>query len=89
MAKTVTDMAEVIKQHPIRIIIKKNFRGNLHTGTVTIYNNKHELCWIDYEDGDNEELYHKQVTQFKCTNSLDRARTRFTRSALANFVTKI
>ena len=89
MAKTVNEIAEGTNQHPIGTNIRKNFKGKLYTGTVTRYNDEHKLYWIDYEDGDSEELYQKKVDQYKCTKSPDHARTRFTRSALANFITKI
>ena len=89
VAKTVIEIAEGTNQHPIGTIIRKNFKGKLYTGTVTRYNEEHKLYWIDYEDGNSEELYHKKVDQYKCTTSPDQARTRFTRSALANFITKI
>ena len=54
MVKTVTEIAKEINQHPISTIIKKNFQGKLHTGTVTRYDDEHKLYWIDCEDGDSE-----------------------------------
>ena len=89
VAKTVIEIAEGTNQHLIGTIIRRNFKGKLYTGTVTRYDEEHKLYWIDYKDGDSEELYHKKVDQYKCTKSPDRAGTRFMRSALANFITKI
>ena len=89
VAKTVIEIAEGTNQHLIGTIIRRNIKGKLYTGTVTRYDEEHKLYWIDYEDGDSEELYHKKVDQYKCTKSPDRAGTRFMRSALANFITKI
>ena len=61
---TTTTAAAAARQHPIGTIIRKNFKGKLHTGTVTRYDDEHKLYWIDYEDGDSEELSHKKVDQF-------------------------
>ena len=67
---TTTTTTAAAKHHPIGTIIRKNFKGKLHTGTVTRYNDEHKLYWIDYEDGDSEELSHKKVDQFT-TGAMD------------------
>ena len=67
---TTTTAAAAARQHPIGTIIRKNFKGKLHTGTVTRYDDEHKLYWIDYEDGDSEELSHKKVDQFT-TGAMD------------------
>ena len=43
VAKTVTAIGEENNQYPIGTIIKKKFRGKLHTGTVTRYDDQHQL----------------------------------------------
>ena len=38
----------------------------LQRGTVTRYDNDREYHWIDYKNGDSEEMQHQFVTKYKC-----------------------
>ena len=46
-------------------VIRKKLGRTLQRGTVTRYNNKREYYWIDYENGDSEEMQHQFVTKYK------------------------
>ena len=38
----------------------------LQCSTVTRYDADREYYWIDYENGDSEEMTHRVVTKYKC-----------------------
>ena len=69
-------------------VIKKKFGKHIHTGKIAQYDPKEELYWIDYEDGDHEEMTYRQVQVFKCADKPDHPRHQFTRSALSNLATR-
>jgi hypothetical protein len=59
--------------------IKKKFGKNIFTGTVTAYNSKAQLYYVEYSDGDSEEMIAKEVQQYKCTTNhtaVERLRSR-------------
>lgn len=68
-AKGSTTIIEEEKaKHPIGMIVRKKFGGQIHRGIVTRYNKDREYYWIDYDNNDSKEMRHKQVKQFKCND---------------------
>jgi hypothetical protein len=49
--------------------IKKKFGKNIFTDTVTAYDDKAKLYYVDYADGNSEEMTAKEVQQYKCTTN--------------------
>ena len=58
-------IAEKPTQHPIGTVIRKKIGGVLQRGTVTRYDDDREYYWIDYENGDSEEMRHRYVSKYK------------------------
>ena len=59
-------IAEEPTRYPIGTVIIKKIGQTLQQGTVTRYNEDREYYWIDYENGDSEEMTHQSVTKYKC-----------------------
>ena len=51
--------------HPINSMVRKKFGYHNHRGTVSRYDDDNELYWIDYDNGDSEEMSWKQVQKYK------------------------
>jgi hypothetical protein len=49
--------------------IKKKFGKNIYTGTVTAYDKTAQLYYVEYSDGDSEEMTAKEVQKYKCTTN--------------------
>jgi hypothetical protein len=91
--RVVERMERIIEQDeetefPMGTVIKKKFGKHIHTGKITRYDPKEELYWIEYEDGDHEEMTYRQVQIYKRTDKPDRPRNRFTRTALTKLATR-
>ena len=54
--------------HPINTMVRKQFGNHNHRGTVSRYDYENELYWIDYDNGDSEEMSWKQVHNYKCND---------------------
>ena len=62
----VSDKKDELKQHPIGSIVRKKFGKSIHRGEITKYDNERKFYWIDYDNGDSEEMTHRQVDRYKC-----------------------
>ena len=60
-------IAEEPLLYPICTVIRKKIGQTLQRGTVTRYDEDIEYYWINYENGDSEEMRHIYVTKYKCT----------------------
>jgi small nuclear ribonucleoprotein (snRNP)-like protein len=49
--------------------IKKKFGKNIYKGKVTKYDNHSKLYYVEYSDGDSEEMTAKEVQKYKCTTN--------------------
>ena len=83
------------KIFPNGTIVLKKFGKHIYRGTITGFVDDEEIYYVDYEDGDYQKMTHQEVKKYKCDNTVDKPRTRFTISALnnkqqlANLVTRI
>jgi len=55
------------KQYDIGVSIKKNFDDKFYLGRITHYDHNNGFYKVKYEDGDEEELNHDEVTKY-CIN---------------------
>ena len=69
---------------PNGTVVQKKFGKHIYRGTITGFVDDEEIYYIDYEDGDYQTMTHQEVKKHKCDNTVDKPRTRFTRSALNN-----
>lgn len=76
------DTIAEIEPHPVGTQVCKTFSGKTYRGQITRYDNNNELYWIDYKDGDHEELDWEQVEKYKNTALNPEIIKRFTRSNL-------
>ena len=49
-------------------MVRKKFGNHNYRGTVSRYDDENELYWIDYDNGDSEEMSWKQVQKYKCND---------------------
>ena len=49
------------KVHPMNTMVRKKFGNHNHRGTVSRYDDENELYWIDYDNGDLEEMSWKKL----------------------------
>ena len=59
-------IAEEPTIYPSGTIIRKKIGRTLQIGTVTRYDDDREYYWINYKNGDSEEMQHQFVTKYKC-----------------------
>ena len=79
--KRLPTITEEPTPHPVGTIVSKKFGKGIHRGTVTKYTEDRQWpYWIDYDNGDSEEMTHKQVKRYKCIDA-DHVK-RFTRTSL-------
>ena len=52
--------------HSIGTKIQRNFGNEMHTRIVKSYDTDQKYYWIEYDNGDSEELKHKKVQKYKC-----------------------
>ena len=52
-------------QHPIDTTVQRRIRNKMQIGTVQRYNADCKCYWIEYDNGDSEELSHKWVEKYK------------------------
>ena len=48
-------------QHPNGTIVRKKFGNRIHRGEIKRYDKERKYYWIDYDNGDSEEMDHRQV----------------------------
>ena len=78
----VEEKSKTKERHPNGTIILRKFGGKIHKGEVKRYNEERKFpYWIDYDDGDSEELNHKQVTRYKSIDTAMDPIKRITRSS--------
>ena len=70
------------KDHLDNTLIRKIIQGRSYLGQVSQYNPKIDLYWIDYENGEYEELDYDSVAAYKCSDRGHDRLPRFTRSSL-------
>ena len=46
--------------HPINTMFRNKFGNHNHRGTVSRYDDDNELYWIDYDNGDSEQMIWKK-----------------------------
>ena len=56
------------KRYDVNTKIFKVFDGVEYKGSVTGYNTQTKLYHIEYEDGDNEDMYHSEVKEHHHAN---------------------
>merc|ERR1712214_178175 len=56
---------------PNGTIIRKKIGRAIQRGTVTRYDENRKYYWIDYENGDSEEMRHRYVEKYKCNDKPD------------------
>ena len=49
-------------------MVRKKFGNHNHRGTVGRYDDENELYWIEYDNGNSEEMIWKQVQNYKCND---------------------
>ena len=64
---------------PNGTIIRKKIGQAIQRGTVTRYDENRKYYWIDYENGDSEEMRHKYVEKYKCNDEPDIVRRKSNR----------
>ena len=77
--------------YPTGTIIMKKFGKGIHRGEVKRYDKDRKYYWIDYNNGDSEEMTQKQLKQFKYIDKDSDLVKRLTRSSInqANSIKKI
>ena len=61
-------------------MVRKKFGNHNQRGTISRYDDENELYWIDYDNGDSEEMSWKQVQKYKCNDQDNDRIPRFTRN---------
>ena len=61
-------------------MVRKKFGNRNHRGTVSRYEDDNELYWIDYDNGNSEEISWKQVQKYKCNDQYHDIIPKFTRN---------
>ena len=52
--------------YPIGTVVRKKIGWALQWGTVARYDEDREYYWIDYKNGNSEEMTHQFVIKYKC-----------------------
>ena len=74
--------SDQIEQNTIGTIVRKKFGNGIYYGKVKRYDKEQKYYWIDYDNGDSEEMTHKMVKKYKY-NDIDPDKIkRFTRSSI-------
>ena len=68
-------------KHPIGTILLRKFGGRIHRGKITKYDEARKYYWINYDNGDLEELNHKQTSKFKSDDTNTDPIRRITRNS--------
>jgi hypothetical protein len=63
-------------------IMKKINGNNVYQGAVTSHNEETDLYRINYADGDWEEMNQRQVSKFRCLDTVKDRMKRFTQSSI-------
>ena len=66
----------------IGTIVRKKFGKGIHRGEVKRYDKERKYYWIDYNNGDSEEMTHKMVKKYKYNDTDPDIIKRFTRSSI-------
>merc|ERR1711884_210352 len=64
-------IARTATTFPNGTIIRKKIGRTIQRGTVTRYDENIKYYWIDYENGDSEEMRHRYVEKYKCNDKPD------------------
>ena len=66
-------------RHPAGTTIRRHIENKVHIGTVRRYDADRKYYWIEYYDGDSEELSHRWVEKYKCSD-IDKVSERSSRT---------
>ena len=66
--------------YPNNTMDRKKFGNHNHRGTVSRYDDKNELYWIDYDNGDSEEMSWNFFQKYKYNDQDHDIISRFTRN---------
>ena len=58
-------IAEEPKENPLGTIVRKKIGKIIQKGTINRYNKEWEYYWIDYKNGNSEEMTWSQVNSYK------------------------
>ena len=61
-------------------MVSKKLGNHNHRATIIRYDDENELYWIDYDNGDSEEMIWKRVQKYKCHDQDHDIIPRFTRN---------
>ena len=53
------------EKYPVGRVLLRKFSGHIHQEKVTKYDEDRKYYWIEYDNGDSEELSHKKICKYK------------------------
>ena len=57
-----------IEQHAKGTIVRKKFGKGIDHGEIKRYDKERKYYWINYNNLDSEEIFHKMVKKYKCNH---------------------